>query len=150
AEGVSPASQYARRLARSGCRVLIPTLIGRDITHRQIPDRESIYRSAFELGRHPIGYEVQKVLAGVDWFAKDAKGGDPKVGVIGWGEGALIALYASALDPRIDAACVSGYLDDRRDVWREPVDRNVFGLLEAFGDAELATLVAPRPLIVEA
>ena len=72
------------------------------------------------------------------------------MGIFGYGEGGAIALYAAALDPRIKAACVSGYLGDRNDVWRQPVDRNVFGLLEQFGDAEVASLVAPRALIVEA
>src|SRR5439155_23617219 len=38
----------------------------------------------------------------------------------------------------------------RNDVWRQPVDRNVFGLLEQFGDAEVASLITPRTLIVEA
>ena len=70
--------------------------------------------------------------------------------MIGWGEGGLLALYAGALDPRIDAVCVSGYFDDRNDIWQEPIDRNVFGLLEQFGDAELASMIAPRTLIVEA
>ena len=69
-----------------------------------------------------------------------------RIGVFGYGEGGAIALYAAALDPRIDAVCVSGYFDDRNDVWRQPVDRNVFGLLEQFGDAEVASLVAPRTL----
>jgi hypothetical protein len=59
-------------------------------------------------------------------------------------------LYAAALDPRIRATCVSGYFDDRRDVWRQPIDRNVFGLVDQFGDAELASMVAPQALIVEA
>ena len=45
--------------------------------------------------------------------------------------------------------CVSGYFGPREDLWQEPIDRNVFGLLEQFGDAELAGMVAPRPLIVE-
>ena len=35
-------------------------------------------------------------------------------------------------------------------LWSQPISRNVFGLLERFGDAELAALVAPRPLIIEA
>ncbi|MFO0892122.1 MAG: hypothetical protein U0790_23665 [Isosphaeraceae bacterium] len=54
------------------------------------------------------------------------------------------------LDPRIDAACVSGFFDDRNAVWTQPIDRNVFGLLDQFGDAELAAMVAPRKLVVEA
>jgi cephalosporin-C deacetylase-like acetyl esterase len=70
--------------------------------------------------------------------------------VIGWGEGGLLAFYAAALDTRITSTCVSGYFDDRSKVWKQPVDRNVFGLLEQFGDAEVAAMIAPRSLIVEA
>jgi hypothetical protein len=62
----------------------------------------------------------------------------------------MLALYSGALDPRIDAVGVSGYFTDRREVWRELIDHNVFGLLEQFGDAELASLIAPRAFIVEA
>jgi hypothetical protein len=153
-EGVPAASQYARRLAENGCLVLVPTLISRELQARRgratLTNREYLYRSAFELGRHLIGYEVQKVLAGVDWFAKDAGPGGAKIGVMGWGEGGLLALYAGALDSRIGAVCVSGYFDSRQNVWQEPIDRNVFGLLEQFGDAELASLIAPRRLVVEA
>jgi dienelactone hydrolase len=154
-KGVPVYSQFARRLAESGCRVLVPTLISRQRIQRMAADgqrgvtltnREFLYRPAFEMGRHPIGYEVQKVLAAVDWFAKQ----NTKVGVMGWGEGGLIALYAAALDTRIDAVCVSGYFSSRQNVWTEPIDRNVFGLLDEFGDAELASMLWPRPLIIEA
>jgi dienelactone hydrolase len=168
-DGVPPECQYARRLAESGCRVLVPVLISRQTGQPKsaegnrganLSNREFVYRPAYELGRHVIGYEVQKVLAAVDWFVRDA-GGDRRdpaavspastpVGVIGWGEGGLLALYAGALDERLTAICVSGYFDRRENVWQEPIYRNVFGLLERFGDAELAALVAPRALIVEA
>ena len=153
AEGIAPGSQFARRLAESGCRVLVPTLINRKTEQRggaRLTNREFLYRSAYELGRHLIGYEVQKVLAGVDWFVKQAGREDAKVGVIGWGEGGMLALYAGALDARIDVVCVSGYFDSRQNIWQEPIDRNVFGRLEQFGDAELAAMIAPRALIVEA
>jgi dienelactone hydrolase len=150
--GVPEASQFARRLAEHGCRVLVPVLIDRKLEARGgravLTNREFLYRSAFELGRHLIGYEVQKVLAGVDWFAKDA-GKDAKIGVFGYGEGGMLALYAGALDPRIRAIGVSGYFGDRNDVWRQPIDRNVFGLLEQFGDAELASMILPRRLYLE-
>jgi len=148
APGVAPVSRFPLRLVRAGCRVLVPALVDRGVTHRKLSNREFLYRSAFELGRHIIGYEIQKVLAGVDWFAK--RHGGQKVGVIGHGEGALLALYAAALDHRVHAVCVSSFFDAREDVWRQPIYRNVFGLLEQFGDAEVASLVAPRALIVEA
>jgi dienelactone hydrolase len=149
--GIASASQFARRLAESGCRVIVPVLISRHIDPQwQLSNRELIYRPAYELGRNVMGYEVEKVQAAIDWLT--AQNGDTgiKTGVIGWGEGGLVAQYTAALDPRVAAVCVSGYFDDRRKMWQEPIDRNVFGLLEEFGDAELAAMVAPRGFIVEA
>ncbi len=147
--GVAPELQFARRLAENRCQVIVPLLINRDERMSNLTNREWLYRSAFELGRGLVAYEIQKVLALVDWASQDPRSGAP-IGIIGWGEGGLVSLYAAALDPRIDAACVSGYFAPREDLWQEPLDRNVFGLLEQFGDAELAAMIAPRPLIVEA
>jgi len=140
-----------RRVARSS----FPTLVNREVTYSgsertgrwtNQPHREWIYRQGFDLGRHIIGYEVQEILAAVDRFAAQFK--DPAaIGCIGYGEG-LLALYAAALDPRIDATLVSGYFAPRNDRWREPVYRNVFGFARDFGDAELATLIAPRRLVI--
>jgi dienelactone hydrolase len=150
AKGIEPDSQFARRLAESGCRVVVPTLISRKMEKRRgranLTNREYIYRSAFELGRHLIGYEMQKILAAVDWFEKDS-GKDAKIGIAGYGEGGMLALYAGALDTRISVVQVSGYFDNRNRIWEQPIDRNVFGLLEQFGDAELASLIHPRCLM---
>src|SRR5690606_18442244 len=71
------------------------------------------------------------------------------IGVAGYGEGGLIALYAAALDPRIESTLVSGYFGEREGLWAEPIYRNVFGLLREFGDAELAGMIGPRRLVVE-
>jgi dienelactone hydrolase len=154
APGLPPESQVARRLMERGEHVIVLTLLDRTVAPRngraRLTNREFIYRSAFELGRHVIGYEIQKVLALVDRHCAAGGVAPGRVGIFGHGEGGAIALHAAALDRRIAALCVSGYFDDRRGVWRQPVDRNVFGLLERFGDAEVASLVAPRALIVEA
>jgi dienelactone hydrolase len=157
APGVPANAQYARRLAENGCLVLVPTLIDRKDTWSGNPEvgiatnlthREYIYRMAYEIGRHPIGFEVQKILATVDWFSKLSS--SLPIGVIGYGEGGLLALYSAAIDSRIDVAAVSGYFQSRQKVWQEPIYRNVWALLNEFGDAELATLIAPRWLVVEA
>ena len=157
--GLPAASQVARRLAQNGYHVIVPVLIDRTVTPRngraRLTSREFIYRSAFELGRHIIGYEVLKVLSLVNHVTgrgpAQGQAGECRVGLFGYGEGGAIALYAAALDRRIHAVCVSGYFDDRNDTWRQPVDRNVFGrLLEQFGDAEISSLIVPRTLIVEA
>ncbi|MBL9210740.1 MAG: dienelactone hydrolase family protein [Opitutaceae bacterium] len=152
---------FARRLAENGCQVLVPALIDRAATHSgnprlkrftNQPHREWLYRQAFTFGRHLIGLEVQKVSAAVDWLAAQG-GSDPAargpVGVAGWGEGGLLALYSAAVDTRIAAALVSGYFDRRERVWTEPLYRNLQGLLREFGDAEIAQLVVPRTLIIE-
>lgn len=151
AQGIPAESQFARRLVENGYQVLIPVLASREYlfpgTTQQQTHREWIYRQAFHMGRHIIGYEVQKVLAGVDWFKKQNK--DLKIGVAGYHEGGLIAFYSAALDPRIDAALVSGYFNSRDGFWNEPLYRNIDNLLTEFGDAEVATLIAPGALIIE-
>jgi cephalosporin-C deacetylase-like acetyl esterase len=154
--GVDASSQFARRLAENQCIVLVPSLVSRGRNEfswygRQhgISHREFLYRSAYELGRHIIGYELAKVLVGIDGLSAAYDHRLP-VGVFGYGEGGMLALYAAALDSRIDVTVVSGYWNDRNSLWQQPIERNVFGLLEQFGDAELATMVAPRKLIIEA
>ena len=161
APGLAPERQFARRLAEQGCEVLLPVLIDRQDTLSSKPDlkrvtnkphREWIYCQAYPLGRHIIGYEVQKVSAAVDfWEGRRRRAEDTRsrVGVAGYGEGGLIAFYAAALDPRIEAVLVSGYFDSRQSLWAEPIYRNVFGLLREFGDAEIASLIAARALVVE-
>ena len=67
APGLAPERQFARRLAENGCEVLVPVLVDRQDTwsgslvlkrFTNQPHREWIYRQAYELGRHIIGYEV--------------------------------------------------------------------------------------------
>lgn len=144
AEGDSEA--WALWLAQHGAEVVIPTLIGRTVSARNgravTTDREFIYRSSFELGSHPLGYDVAKVQALIDaWKAKDAAA---PIGVAGHGEGGLIALLAGAIDTRIDATLPSGIFGPRETAWNEPLDRNLFGFLREFGCAELVAMIAPR------
>lgn len=149
--GIQPASQFARHLAENGYEVLIPVLISRKklFAHeeKQQTYREWIYRQAYHMGKHIIGYEVQKVIAAIDWAKQ--KDSERKVAVAGYGEGGVIAFYAAALDTRIDAAMISGYFRNRQKVWDEPIYRNIWKQLLEFGDAEVASLVAPRGLVVE-
>ncbi|MDD4871514.1 MAG: hypothetical protein PHR77_13235 [Kiritimatiellae bacterium] len=158
AEGVAPVSQAALRFVQLGCEVVVPVLIDRGIEfsgnpvlniRTNEPHREWLYRMSFEMGRHVIGYELQKVFALVDWMDLKNKAESAPIAVAGYGEGGLIAMNAAALDTRIQAVLVSGYMRNRNCIWEEPIYRNVFGLLREFGDAEIATLIAPRMLVVE-
>ena len=150
----------AQQLANNGIEVIIPTLISRDSKYSgnksldmstTLPHREWLYRQAYEVGRHVIGYELQKVFSAIDWFSSKNKieGVNLNIGVVGHGEGGLLALYAAALDKRISSTLVSGYFDSREKLWEEPIYRNVFGLLTTFGDAELAVMAWPRKVTIE-
>ena len=102
-------SAWALRLAEAGCRVIIPVLVGRRIqgVYRvKLTEREYVYRAAYELGRHPLGYEIQKTLAALEALRRidrqtqaKEKSGVPTLplGVVGWGEGAQVALLTAAI-----------------------------------------------------
>ena len=149
-----------------GISSFMPTLMSRsdelsgnpNVRYTNQPHREFIYRGAFEMGRHVIGYEVQKISSMVDGLLSIQKeerkhrANNKPFPIIVWGhgEGGLLAMYAAALDPRIEVCIVSGYFQEREGVWKEPIYRNVWRHLAEFGDADIASLIAPRKLIIEA
>ena len=67
----------------------------------------------------------------------------------GYGEGGMIALYAAALDPRIEYCLRERFLRRSERRLEEP-STGMFRTTGAFGDAEVASLIAPRTLVVEA
>lgn len=156
--GIAPESQFPGRLAASGCRVLLPALINRRPTEppsplvprtTNIPHREFIWRMAYEMGRHIIGLEVQKILAALDWFSLIER--SVPIGVFGYGEGGIIALYAGAVDSRIGSTVVSGVpFNSRHRVWEEPIDRSIWAALPEFRDELLVQMFGDgRTLIFE-
>lgn len=150
-----PETLLALRFASTGFRMLIPAVLRCDINvgepesnlaKTDQSQREWIWRQAYQMGRHPTGYEIQTALAAVDWLDS---GFAESVTVAGYGEGGRTALYAAALDTRIDHAFVSGAFGPRGIAWNEPIYRNIFDLLDGHGDAEVAALISPRVLMVE-
>ncbi len=96
--------ETALRLAESGCRVLVPGIITREIRPYysvKLSQREFVYRPAYELGRHIIGYELQRIISGLRALValqiatQPAKPGP--VGIIGTREGGMLALFLSVL-----------------------------------------------------
>lgn len=141
----------ALELARHGAQVLIPQIVSRHREARngraKMTDQEYLYRSAFVLGRHLLGHHVQHCIAALEALKKSDR--ERPVAIAGWGEGGWIALAAGASEPRFDAVLVSGHFGPKEALWKEPIHRNVHGLLTSFGDAQLAALVTPRPLIID-
>ncbi len=146
-----PEKQIGLRFASCGFRMLIPAPLNREkfegADRSDQTQREWIYRQAFQMGRHPLGYEIQEILAAVDWFETIQPGSS--ISVAGYGEGGRAALYAAAIDSRIDNAFVSGAFGPRDAAWSEPIYRNIFGLLPGHDDDHVAALISPRKLLVE-
>jgi hypothetical protein len=100
--------------AREGEMVWQPALLGLEPVGRgRHARREHLYRMAYPLGRHILGFEVQMVLAAVDYCAARRL----PVTVTGQGEGAVVALYSTYVDERIQEARI-GPLPDPAPVWR--------------------------------
>lgn len=144
------ALQPARRLAGQGFVVFAPFFTQRrTFSEPWTEDRSWLFRLAYQTGHHPIGSEVQQVSSAYDFLATLPAVDSRRIAVAGRGQGGLLALYATALDDRIQAALVSGYFDRREKLYEEPEDRIVWRLLIHFGDAEIASMASPRELLLE-
>ena len=110
------------------------------------PHREFLYRMSFEVGRTLWGYETEKALAAIDYFARQSA---KPIGIWGYGEGGAIAMFAAALDCRIQAVGISGYFGPREKLARSRSTATSFGLLKDFGDAELLAMAKVKTIIVD-
>lgn len=136
--------------AAAGADVLVPLLLSSTQPPLPAPagwaknqtEREWILRMGFPVGRHPIGLEVQKVLAFIDWWKQRFPGRDVEIAAAG--DGAWIAFFAAVLDPRI-ALVEAGYLGIEPRTYRnQPLYRNIFGLARFFNEEDLRALLRGR------
>ncbi len=143
------AQQTARDFAEKGYVVFSPFFTQRRaFSEPWTDDRSWLFRLAYQTGHHPIGSEVQQISSAYDFLKSLPLVDSARIAVAGADQGGLIALYAAALDDRLDAALVSRYFDRREKLYDEPEDRIVWNLLRRFGDAEIASLIAPRDLLI--
>ncbi|PYV23149.1 MAG: hypothetical protein DMG27_16440 [Acidobacteria bacterium] len=143
-----PSEQYARQLALSGYVVFAPFFTERSpFSEPWTDDRDWLFRLAFQVGHHLIGSEVQQVSSAADFLSTLLEVDKTRIGIFGSGQGGLTALYAMALEPRLKAALVADYFNVRDRAYEEPEDRTLWRQLIRFGDAEIASMAAPRALI---
>ena len=151
-DGQEPAP-WLKTLLSQGLAVCVPVTSERKTDYPfgerwGVNRRQLLYRLGFIVGRSLVGMEVQQVLALRDYLVKRFDIGKEQVGLLGLGQGGMTALYAGGMDGQFGAVSVVDYFQQREDCWEEPVDRMLYGQLKEFGDAEVAGLIAPRPLEV--
>ena len=146
---ISPGKQLARRLAERGYVVYAPFFTRRRaFSEPWTDDRSWLLRLAYQTGHHLIGSEVQQVAAARDYLASLPAVDKTRIAIAGSGQGAMLALYAAAIEPRFAAAWIGGYFGERDRLPEEPEDRIVWGITR-YGDAGLASLAAPCRLLLE-
>jgi hypothetical protein len=99
-----------------------------------------------------IGWRVYDVMRTIDWIETRPELDSRRVGCMGISGGGTCTTFASALEPRIRAAMVSGYLNTFRDSIMSVshcIDNYVPGILNWCEMYDVAGLIAPRPLFVE-
>src|SRR6185295_19033332 len=107
---------------------------------------------AMLVGQTMIGWRVWDVMRTVDYIATRPELDAKRVGCMGISGGGTVTLFATALEPRIRVALVSGYLNTFRDSigsLSHCIDNYVPGILNWAEMYDIAGLIAPRPLFSE-
>jgi len=109
---------------------------------KQQSEREWVWRMGYPVGRHPLGLEVQKVLALVDWWKQRHR--EQPVELAGAGDGAWVAVFAAILDPRVALVEANSLGIEPESYRRQPLYRDIFGLARFFGEEDLRGLLRSR------
>jgi dienelactone hydrolase len=108
--------------------------------------------AALLLGETMIAWRVWDVIRTIDYIATRRELDANRIGCMGISGGGTATLFSTALEPRIKAAMVSGYLNTFRDSigsLAHCIDNYVPGMLNWAEMHDVAGLIAPRPLFVE-
>jgi dienelactone hydrolase len=109
--------------------------------------------SALLLGETMIGWRVYDVMRTIDWIESRRELDARRIGCIGISGGGTCALFSAAVEPRIQATLVSGYLNTFRACimsMSHCMDNYVPGILNWAEMYDVAGLIAPRRLFSEA
>lgn len=107
---------------------------------------------AMLLGKTVLGMRVWDVMRAIDYLETREEVDSSSIGVMGISGGGMTSLFSAALDERIKAAVVSGYLNTFKDSILSIYHcecNYVPGILKYAEMYDIASLIAPRALLVE-
>jgi dienelactone hydrolase len=151
---------FAIQVAEAGMAAVAIEPLGFGCRRDPINARQSLSRSACQpsaggallVGQTMVGWRVWDVMRTMDYIATRAELDANRVGCMGISGGGTITVFATALEPRLKVALVSGYLNTFRDSigsLSHCIDNYVPGILNWAEMHDVAGLIAPRPLFVE-
>ncbi|RLE77438.1 MAG: acetylxylan esterase [Thermoprotei archaeon] len=149
---------FALELVKRGLVVLVPDQCGFGERREEDDVREGrsscwkLSTWALMFGETAIGRRVWDAIKGLEYLASRPDVNGEAIGFMGISGGGTTALFASALDDRVKAVVVSGYLNTFKDSIlsiQHCIDNYVPGILRYCEMYDVAALVAPRPMLVE-
>ncbi len=108
--------------------------------------------AALLLGETMIGWRVYDVMRTIDWIETRKELDSKRVGCMGISGGGTCTTFSAALEPRIRAAMISGYLNTFRGCIMSVahcIDNYVPGIMQWAEMYDVAGLIAPRPVFIE-
>lgn len=151
---------FAIQVAEAGMAALAIEPMGFGCRRDAINARQGLSRKACDpaaggallVGQTMVAWRVWDVMRTIDYIATRSELDQQRIGCMGISGGGTITVFATALDPRIRVALVSGYLNTFRDSigsLAHCIDNYVPGILNWAEMHDVAGLMAPRPLFVE-
>jgi dienelactone hydrolase len=151
---------FAVQVAEAGMAALAIEPMGFGCRRDPINARQGLGRKACDpaaggallVGETMIAWRVWDVMRAIDYIATRAELDQRRIGCMGISGGGTVTVFSTALEPRIRAALVSGYLNTFRDSigsLAHCIDNYVPGILNWAEMHDIAGLIAPRPLFVE-
>ena len=149
--GIVPPTNYhtlAQDVLSEGVYVFCPQIPYWQPEHIGSPySREEMDLSLRRLGGSLAALCLYGIFRVLDYFLSRGDIDSERVGMAGLSYGGMYTLLASALDERIRFSLSSCFVNDRgKYLWQDMVYKNQEN---TFFDAELLTLVSPRPIFVE-
>jgi dienelactone hydrolase len=108
---------------------------------------------ALHLGGSAVGLRVREAVRVVDYLAEQPDVDIDRLGAMGISGGGMHAFFSACIDERIRACVISGYFSTFREsiLAMDHCPCNFVPGLHRFGEMhDLAGLVAPRPMLIEA
>ncbi|HXW34980.1 MAG TPA: alpha/beta hydrolase family protein [Acidimicrobiales bacterium] len=156
-EGETPGGDYALQLVRRGYVVLAPDL--RCFGERadwNPPDHygcDTNLVHAVMAGKNPLAQNLWDLGRCLDVLESHPLVDPQRIGMVGLSYGGTVTLFLSALDERIAASVVSGYFsswaESHKMPWNMCGSQVMSGMLGRIEHLDVASLIAPRPLLVE-
>lgn len=149
---------FAVQAVKRGYAVFAPELLGfgrrreGEIENSHQSSCQTLAGTALMLGQTLLGWRVYDTVRVLDYLETRPEVDTKRIGVMGISGGGANALFLSALDTRIKATVLSGYLNTFRDSICDIahcIDNFVPGLFRDAEMSDIAGLIAPRALWCE-